>query len=381
MSAPFGFSVGDFLAVISLVFKICQALDNASGSVAEFRDVKQQLKSFGHVVDGLQKAGVDPSTISSENAALLPEILQSCTEALNDFQSFLSSYNGMRTVVKKVSWVTLGKSKLEGFRSRIHANMMLLSLIQQDIQRNTLNNVKAELVQVKNDVSQEIRGTAQSLQLHVTSSLSWSYDQRPIKFQDALGRRYPVPLELCHDFQSLIEFLEFSFKNSPLLPLVTNRDLWLFTPGGEQVAWWYLLQEADWANFARPGMKLGMSFKPLGIDSACQCGFPNGASKPCDGSCNPPDSNVRFVKPLPPNSPYDPNTEFRFLTRPQRCLGTTSSILDEGELRELFHTCAAPRRTSNKAKTRCIYECAYSNSVDADLFCHARVGCTVYKGR
>ncbi len=134
MSVPFGFSAGDFLAVIGLVVKICQALDESTGSLAEFQDIRQELKSFRHIVDSIQKAAIDPGTISSENAALLPEVLQNCTEALDGFRSFMASYNGMKSLFKKVSWVTLGKPKLEVFRSRIHANMMLLSLIQQDIQ-------------------------------------------------------------------------------------------------------------------------------------------------------------------------------------------------------------------------------------------------------
>ncbi|KAI1275893.1 hypothetical protein F5Y07DRAFT_399950 [Xylaria sp. FL0933] len=350
MAAPFGFSAGDFIAVIGLVFKICEALDNASGSFAEFRDVRQQLKSFGHVIEGIQKAGVD-GTISSANAALLPEILLSCTKALNDFQSFLSTYKGMRSITKKISWVTLGKSKLEGFRSRINENMMLLSLIQQDIQRNALNNMKAELVQVNKDVSQEIQWTAQNLQMHVTSSLSWSYDQQPIKFQDALGRRYPIPLELCNNFQSLIEFLEFSFKNSPLLPLVKNRDLWLFTPGGEQVAWWYLLQESDWAKFARPGMRLGMSFNPFSnTELDCQRGLSEGPYTLCQDHSTPKWSNVRFVKPLPPNSPYDPDTEFRFLTPLER---------------RILRSHQPYRNPSNELNPQGVYSCAFHKSSDA----------------
>ncbi len=76
-----------------------------------------------------------------------------------------------------------------------------MSGFHADLDSNALNNVRTELAQVNNNVTEEIQRTAQGLQLHVTSSLSWSYDQQPIKFQDALGQRYPVPVELCRDFE------------------------------------------------------------------------------------------------------------------------------------------------------------------------------------
>ncbi|KAJ2992727.1 hypothetical protein NUW58_g2069 [Xylaria curta] len=329
MSVPFGFSAGDFLTILGLVVKISQALDESSGSLAEFQGIKQELKSFGHIVEGVQKAAIDPSTISIENASLLPDVLRNCTEALNSFQIFLASYNGMHSVFKKVSWVT-----------------------------KALRNVRVELAQVNNDVSQEIQKTAQSLQLHVTSSLSLPYDQQPIKFQDALGRRYPVPLELCSDFQSFLEFLEFSFKSCSLLPLVKNRDLWLFTPGGEQVAWWYLLQEGDWAGSTRPGMRLGMSSRPPSIDSGFVGKLFEGASKAYNGGYNQLTSDVRFIKPLPPNAPYNPDTEFRYLTPPQQDQSKVTKESDESE------TPSTSSAKGNSTKRKCP-KCSFETECDA----------------
>ena len=40
---------------------------------------------------------------------------------------------------------------------------------------------------------------SQDLKAHITNSLE-PWDQKPMRFQDALGRRYPVPLEVCNTF-------------------------------------------------------------------------------------------------------------------------------------------------------------------------------------
>jgi hypothetical protein len=36
---------------------------------------------------------------------------------------------------------------------------------------------------------------------HIDMALSEPWDQKPIRFQDAIGRRYPVPLEVCGTFE------------------------------------------------------------------------------------------------------------------------------------------------------------------------------------
>lgn len=41
----------------------------------------------------------------------------------------------MKLLSKKISWVIFGQSKLKTFRSRIQANMVILGLIQQEMQR------------------------------------------------------------------------------------------------------------------------------------------------------------------------------------------------------------------------------------------------------
>lgn len=135
MPIPFGFSVGDFITLISLAIKICQALDEFSDALKEHQDVRQELQSFRHAVEGLENAVSRGYAISERSAEKLHDILRGCTQALNEFQDFLSSYKEMKRLSKKISWVIFGQSKLKTFRSRIQANMVILGLIQQEMQR------------------------------------------------------------------------------------------------------------------------------------------------------------------------------------------------------------------------------------------------------
>ena len=135
MPVSFGFSVGDFLTVIQLTVRICQALDESSSELKDYRDVKEEVSCLGHVVEDFRSEVLGGSVISERNAKRLKDVLGNCTQALTDFQSFLSSYKEVRSVFKKVSWVVSGRSKLGSLRSRIQVNMVTLNLIQQEMQR------------------------------------------------------------------------------------------------------------------------------------------------------------------------------------------------------------------------------------------------------
>lgn len=88
MPIPFGFSVGDFITLISLAIKICQALDESSDILKEYQDVRQELQSFRHAVEGLENAVSRGYAISERSAEKLHDILRGCTQALNEFEDF-----------------------------------------------------------------------------------------------------------------------------------------------------------------------------------------------------------------------------------------------------------------------------------------------------
>ncbi len=64
--ASFGFGVGDFLKVIQLPIKICQALDESSGALKDSRDVKEELLCSGQTIEDFRSEIFRGSVILDE---------------------------------------------------------------------------------------------------------------------------------------------------------------------------------------------------------------------------------------------------------------------------------------------------------------------------
>lgn len=47
----------------------------------------------------------------------------------------------------------------------------------------------------------QTRHCSQELAMHISRSLDAPWDQKPMQLQDTIGRRYPVPLEVCSTFK------------------------------------------------------------------------------------------------------------------------------------------------------------------------------------
>ncbi|KAI1329691.1 hypothetical protein F5Y16DRAFT_79227 [Xylariaceae sp. FL0255] len=323
MPAPFGFSVGDFLAVIQLAVKICQALDESSDDLKEYNDVKFELLTLTQVIEDIKTRVFGGSLVSERSAERLHDVLQNCFRILGNFGSFLSSYNDLSSALRKISWVLCGKAKIQGFRSRIQVGLAALSLIQLDMQRDSLDVIRKEMREASDTLSLEVRQQVDSIRCNVVATLQWPGDQQTIRFQDAIGRRYPVSLEICQTFKDFMSFLQFMFRNSPLLPAINSSAIWLFTPSGLQPKLWYLLQKDDWELMARPGMILGMSLNMSCIESnPCSEHSKNSTSGALDHATG---SNVHLKIPLPEWATYEPDTEFAFIQRSHQKIAASSS--------------------------------------------------------
>ena len=66
--------------------------------------------------------------------------------------------------------------------------------------REALIAIRSEISKGNDNVSLQIQQQALCFETNVISTIQWQGDQQPIKFQDAIGRRYPVTLELCKNF-------------------------------------------------------------------------------------------------------------------------------------------------------------------------------------
>ncbi|KAK7745216.1 hypothetical protein SLS62_009845 [Diatrype stigma] len=243
MASPL--AVGDCIAIIGVLTKFYNAL---SGSSDDAKELNRLVVDLGYMKDVLSKMSRPSSPQTPDPAAdsdTLNEAVNRCKIALSEF--------------------SIATKKYAPTDSRVTSKA--IDELKADMQRHVVSLA-----------SQVGQGT-EEIKTQIYAAIDEPFDHKPIQFQDARGRRFSVPLEICQSFEDFCDFLHFTFKklHPLLLPYVTRRDFWLFTPSLNGSPWWYLLNEDDWVKVARSGLRLGMSLfkaKPLqGVSNVRKCGW------------------------------------------------------------------------------------------------------------
>lgn len=239
--AAFSFgSFGDLYALIQIASNVYDAIDSAGSISRELSAAKEELQCFRTICTSIEQAYTHNSAfLTDDDLLLFKAVIQSSQACLHKFAIYLDRFGDSRQVVRLARRVQLSlssKQEIRVFEGRIRGFIAALGVIQTKL------------------CSMEVTA-------HVSRSLNEPWDQRPMKFQDALGRRYPVPLEVCSTFEGFMSFLQFAFKDhATLYTAVKNRQIWLFTPDNSTLGLWYIILEDHWSHIAKPGVRLGMSF-------------------------------------------------------------------------------------------------------------------------
>lgn len=141
----FGFGVGDFIAVGTLVRDIVGSLQDAGGSKSEYQEILRELESLRRVLihlDTLQPQGQNPTTINAIKFTAL-----SCRIPLEEFLSKIRRYDktlgtwsklgSVRSVKDKLKWSLTHKDeivKLQLYLS-VHVGMINVSLAQYGFEK------------------------------------------------------------------------------------------------------------------------------------------------------------------------------------------------------------------------------------------------------
>ena len=140
MPAPFGFSIGDFIAVVELITKVRKALKNSGGAASEYQDVVQELESLQSILTNLgtlhfkERAGTSP-------ALRLTNLISTCQRPLKDFLEHIARYqasldvsthrNLLHTVPRKAQWGVFMGEEIPKLRSVVAAKILQLQLVLQ----------------------------------------------------------------------------------------------------------------------------------------------------------------------------------------------------------------------------------------------------------
>ncbi|KAI0141926.1 hypothetical protein BJ166DRAFT_597302 [Pestalotiopsis sp. NC0098] len=331
-SFTFG-SFGDIITLTQIAYKVYDAIDS-NGDIAKRVKVSQQdRETFLNVCASIERTLKVGGPMSEDDAAVLKRVVTECHEFLAEFEKYLETFNESRQIVRvarRVQSSLFKKDKSSHFQDRMRHHSTMLGLVLGPIQA---------------------KYCSQDLKTHITRSLE-PWDQKPMQLQDALGRRYPVPLEVCSSFDGLLNFLQFAFKSKPSIHLaVKQQQFWLITPTGWDSQSWYIVQEDDWKSVARPGTRLGMSFysrhqggksgrlrklsMPGKINEVPQAEIKHDEIRPCPSVTSNKDvtdtttprssspreeamdefiASVKFNAPLPPWASYNPETRFQLLS-------------------------------------------------------------------
>lgn len=172
-------SFGDILALVQVASSVCAAISK-TGTVARDLDAaKRELETFISICTSIERVIKSDSPIHQDDVDNFETVMTSCQECLVSFGKYLSRFDDRRTVVRfarRTQYSLSRKEEIRRFESRMRGFVAMLGIMQT-------------------------RYCSQELTMHISRSLDEPYDQRPMKFQDALGRRYPVPLEVCGTFE------------------------------------------------------------------------------------------------------------------------------------------------------------------------------------
>ncbi|KUM56572.1 hypothetical protein ACN42_g10641 [Penicillium freii] len=323
MVPAFGFGVGDFVAVASLLWKISQALSETSEDSKLYREFQLELSAFQGVVVQFQQAMPNGPILSKDQVTKTRNVVAQIERLINDFNRHMDKFkkntsptekDGTRKLVnlrKRVTWSFFGKKPIQQFREALRGYTAVLTLIMHSLNSQAMQDLQQQVRDGTHCLNLQVQTGTEQLKLHM-DTLQDPWDQKPIRFQDAIGRRYPVPLEGFQDF------LHHAFKDSPISKAVQQQSIWLFSPVAGETKTWNLIATGDWQANVYPGMQLSMSVfagRPVGnrfFDI-------------------PEEAEVRFQTPLPlwASASFPEDAQFRRRVLKRRSSSSTPLICHE----------------------------------------------------
>ena len=148
MAAPgFGFSVGDFIAGVTLVRKLIRALDDSAGAGTSYRQLVSGLSDLDEAltaVSNLQLDLTEPAQkIASEQVASKCQLsIMTFLKQNGKFKGSLGITSGQpnstpawwRASLHKIQWALCKDSAIQALRTEIRAHTVTLNLLLSAIQ-------------------------------------------------------------------------------------------------------------------------------------------------------------------------------------------------------------------------------------------------------
>jgi hypothetical protein len=141
MPVPFGFSVGDVIAVSILIKDVFKALDNATGSAAEYQELCRELWSLDRALLEVELLSRSSDTSIELNALghTVRRVADQCKECIEGFLAKIKGYERSLGVAgsgslfcdmgRKIKFGLIQKGELAKFRTEINAHSSAISML------------------------------------------------------------------------------------------------------------------------------------------------------------------------------------------------------------------------------------------------------------
>lgn len=144
----FGFSIGDFVTVAALIWKLCKALSDAPEGSKIFRDVQIELFAFNGVIVQLQQSIRNVIALPEEEWLAVKKTLQQTKATVEEFSRYIDTFKagpsgkeGTQAIVtwkKRFVWSLSGERKIKSFRESMQSYSAILTLTLQSFTKFVL---------------------------------------------------------------------------------------------------------------------------------------------------------------------------------------------------------------------------------------------------
>ena len=323
MPVAFGFSVGDFVAVINLIGTVIDALRESSHAGSSFRSLINELYALETALLRVKRLDVDIDR-TIETVALRQAASQ-CQGSIDQFYTKIQKYQphlqqvGTNSRIKdtwaKVKWAVCKRDDVEALRAEIRGHTSSIEVLLMTLQveamtthaRKQVSHHKSlaskiqdfsfqalgKLSELTSNVAQTVQqgkamleSSAQiihtnmrifqmvrDLQMFILKIPAQVQRQQPVYLIDPYNKESPFHLEFVRSAEALLSVLKVNLKDSGCGPAMIDRGEFVIEEMGTQNK---IDIAGSWDNCFYPGPKVAMSmtFRLRGrlISSCPRCG-------------------------------------------------------------------------------------------------------------
>ncbi|KAF2655323.1 hypothetical protein K491DRAFT_433694 [Lophiostoma macrostomum CBS 122681] len=301
----FGFSVGDFLAAGNLVIDIVTILRTSAR--AEYQELILELHGLKRALEQIERLKAPPEQEYAVNSIKVAALM--CTHVLDEFAGKLKRFEifsshqtqawKIRIWKEKLRWGFTMADEVRNLRAYLaaHVGSLNMRLVTEGLSSSYLladraqatadetngrmeasqamtHGIQSTLQRLASVLTEEVVPQIKALALQVSRvwqtnthiisilvrmqeapvpALQHTWFQTPVKFEDALGRVFPIPSEF--DWPKIIAIIEVHFAEGPGHQKIAAGEYELFDPLNRNEVISPLSFEG-----LRPGMSLTLAF-------------------------------------------------------------------------------------------------------------------------